>query len=265
VTVVTPPGGGARVALRHRRDAAHMSAEQMGAFREAIAAAQKLRDSDNRSYQYWSGIHGLPLPESCHHHDDFFLPWHRAYLYFFEKELQDRVPGVTLPWWNWVRADPTAKGGLPAAYKKAPLVSSPIQPSGRRMPSEKQTWRQERPPTSSYLPTAAQVKQVFGNSSYIAFQGQLENLHNGLHLWVSGTMEWPSVAAYDPIFWAHHTMIDRLWYLWQLEHPGIRFSEEFLETALPPFKMTVRQTLDINRLGYDYAVATAAVDGPTRG
>jgi tyrosinase len=109
------------------------------------------------------------------------------------------------------------------------------------------------------------VTQVLSNSSYISFQGDLENLHNGLHLWVNGTMEWPSVAAYDPIFWAHHAMIDRLWYLWQLEHPGIRFSEEYLETALPPFKMTVRQTLDINRLGYDYAVATAAVDGTSRG
>jgi tyrosinase len=31
-------------------------------------------------------------------------------------------------------------------------------------------------------------------------------------------------AAFDPIFWAHHTMVDRLWRLWQLRHPG----------ALPP-------------------------------
>ena len=25
-------------------------------------------------------------------------------------------------------------------------------------------------------------------------------------------------AAYDPIFWAHHTNIDRLWSLWQLNN-----------------------------------------------
>jgi tyrosinase len=75
----------------------------------------------------------------------------------------------------------------------------------------------------------------------------------------------PSVAAYDPIFWAHHGMIDRLWYLWQLKHPGFRFSEAYLEIALPPFSMTVRQTLDITRLGYDYAAATAAAPGTRRG
>jgi tyrosinase len=265
MTVAAPPGGGPRVALRHRRDASEMSESQLDAFRESIAAAQKLTDADDRSYQYWAGIHGLPLPESCHHHDSLFLPWHRAYLYFFEKDLQDRVPGVTLPWWNWVRRDAGSEGGLPAAYKKAPLSWSPIQPRGQRLSAEKKTWRQEQGPTSHFLPTAAQVKAVLDNTSFIAFQTQLENLHNGVHLWVAGTMEWPSVAAYDPVFWAHHSMIDRLWYLWQLQHPGIRFSNEYLETALPPFKMTVGQTLDINRLGYDYAVTTAAVDGPSHG
>src|ERR1700761_3264177 len=130
MTVVTPPGDGARVALRHRRDVAHMSAEQLAVFREAISAAKKVKDSDDRSYQYWSGIHGLPLPKSCHHFDSLFLPWHRAYLYFFEKDLQDLVPGVTLPWWNWPRPTSASKGSVPAAYKKSPLASSRIQPSG---------------------------------------------------------------------------------------------------------------------------------------
>ncbi len=73
------------------------------------------------------------------------------------------------------------------------------------------------------------------------------------------------VAAYDPIFWAHHCMIDRLWYLWQLEHPGAQLPTAFLEQALPPFPMTVRQTLSITDLGYDYAAATAAVNGPGNG
>jgi tyrosinase len=71
-----------------------------------------------------------------------------------------------------------------------------------------------------------------------------------------------SVAAYDPIFWAHHCMIDRLWYLWQLKHPGARMPPPLIDQALPPFAMTVRQTLEITQLGYDYAAATAAAAGP---
>jgi tyrosinase len=63
-------------------------------------------------------------------------------------------------------------------------------------------------------------------------------------------------AAYDPIFWAHHTMIDRLWRLWQLRHPSAAVPASIRDDALPPFQMTVDQTLDTTALGYDYAAAT---------
>ena len=72
-------------------------------------------------------------------------------------------------------------------------------------------------------------------------------------------------AAYDPLFWAHHCMIDRLWYLWQLRHPGASVPWPLLGKALAPFPITVRDTLDISQLGYDYAAATAAAPGPGHG
>jgi tyrosinase len=48
-------------------------------------------------------------------------------------------------------------------------------------------------------------------------------------------------------------MIDRLWYLWQLSPLGRNPPASLLDRALPPFPMTVRQTLDISILGYEYA------------
>ena len=51
-------------------------------------------------------------------------------------------------------------------------------------------------------------------------------------------------------------MIDRLWYLWRLAHPGSTPAQT-LDMALAPFPMTVRQTLDISLLGYEYAVQTS--------
>ena len=223
---------------------------------------------DDRGYQYWAGIHGLPLPISCKHASPIFLPWHRAYLYFFEKALQDRVAGVTQPWWDWTRQHDQ---GLPPAYARArtadrrknPLASSPIQPAGRRDPRENRTWRQ--PGAPGQLPSPAQVDRALANRDYFTFQNQLESIHNGVHVWVNGTMGDPAVAAYDPVFWAHHCMIDRLWYLWQLDHPGAGLPSSYLDLALPPFPMTVRQTLDITALGYDYAAGTAAVPGPANG
>lgn len=65
-------------------------------------------------------------------------------------------------------------------------------------------------------------------------------------------------AAYDPVFWAHHTMCDRIWRLWQLRHTGSNPPASILDEALPPFRMTVRQTLSVTALGYDYAASTAS-------
>jgi tyrosinase len=65
-------------------------------------------------------------------------------------------------------------------------------------------------------------------------------------------------AAFDPVFWGHHCMIDRVWRIWQLRHPGARPPRALLDEALPPFRMTVRQTLSVTALGYDYAVASAS-------
>ena len=43
------------------------------------------------------------------------------------------------------------------------------------------------------------------------------------------------VAGFDPVFWSHHAMIDRLWYLWQLAHPGSLPPAQTLDLALAPF------------------------------
>lgn len=32
------------------------------------------------------------------HETPYFFPWHRAYLYFFERALRDRVARASLPW-----------------------------------------------------------------------------------------------------------------------------------------------------------------------
>lgn len=251
-------------ALRHRRSARRLTAGQLASFRAAIAAAQTI--GDDRGYQFWSGIHGLPLPISCVHHRELFLPWHRAYLYLFEKALQDRVPGATLPWWDWANHSE----GVPGPYakrkangKKNPLFDSPIQPSGRESPSQTRTTR--APGSPGELPSAGEVSAVLANQDFFTFQTQLESLHDGVHVWVGGTMGSIATSAYDPLFWAHHCMIDRLWYLWQLRHPGGGVPASLLDRALAPFPMTVRDTLHTSQLGYDYAAATAAAGGPGHG
>jgi tyrosinase len=248
-------------ALRHRRSVRRLTAGQLSDLRAAITAAQGVKD--DRGYQAWAGIHGLPLPISCKHQSELFLPWHRAYLYLFEKALQDLVPGVTLPWWDWTVEQ---KEGIPSAYttRKAegrvnPLFDSPIQKSGRGPFGMARTVRSPGPPGE--LPTPSRVEAVLEEPDFLTFQTELEGIHDGVHGWTGGAMGFIPIAAYDPVFWAHHCMIDRLWYLWQLRHgPGVPAA--LCDRALAPFPMTVRDTLEISHLGYDYAASTAAVGGP---
>jgi tyrosinase len=53
-------------------------------------------------------------------------------------------------------------------------------------------------------------------------------------------------------------MVDRLWYLWQLRNPGAGVPDGILNQALEGFPLTVAQVLDINALGYEYAVGMIA-------
>jgi tyrosinase len=111
------------------------------------------------------------------------------------------------------------------------------------------------------LPSRLEVQRILNLGDFLDFQSQLENLHGGIHVWVGGTMGSVPRAAYDPIFWAHHSMIDRLWRIWQARHTSAGPPSAILGAALPPFDMTVADTLDVRRLGYDYAAATRTVAG----
>ena len=255
------------VALRHRRSVRRLTTGQLADLRSAIQAAQGI--SDDRGYQHHAGIHGLPLPIYCTHGSLLFLPWHRAYLYFFERALQDRVRGVTLPWWDWTHGHAQ---GIPGPYAEAAvgghpnaLYQSPIQPSGRPPGGPAATQRDPGGPGAPPLPTPQQLAAVLALNDFSDFSFALEDIHNGVHVWVGGTMSSIETAAYDPLFWAHHAMIDRVWRLWQLRHRGAAIPAWMRHRALPPFPMTVADTLDTSALGYDYAASTAAVDGPGHG
>jgi tyrosinase len=255
------------VTINVRPDADNMSTAALAAFRSAVAAA--LDVTDDRGYLQHAGIHGLPLPKFCHHHDHLFLPWHRAYLYFFELALQDLVPGVSLPWWDWT-SERSHASGIPAAYDDVdggdgapnPLRSVAIPQIVRdEDPSAPEaTFRTPYPPEE--LPLADDVEQILRLGDFLDFSGQVEQAHDWVHMWTGGTMSEVPVAAYDPLFWAHHAMIDRVWRLWQLRHPTAGVPNEMLDQALPPFPMTVRQTLSVTALGYDYAVLSQTLPGP---
>ena len=77
-----------RARLKLRRSATKLDEQWFDRFREVIKEA--LRRRDDRGYQYFAGWHGVPFGY-CRHGDPRFLPWHRAYLYYFELALQASI------------------------------------------------------------------------------------------------------------------------------------------------------------------------------
>jgi tyrosinase len=265
------PGAAPAPQLRQRKNVELLRADQLAALRDAFARVMQISDRaviDNRGYQYFAGLHGLP-GQYCRHgnppgSDPLFLPWHRAYLYFFELALRDQVGAATLAWWDWTSPG-SHRSGIPAAFadeqtggQPNPLYRASVQSAAQQDGQPQETFRQPGRPAE--LPSAAQVQTILGLRSFSDFTTQLEDVHNAVHGWTGGTMSRIPWAAYDPIFWAHHTSIDRLWRIWQLRHPQ-NFPTSFLNRALPPFPMTVAQTLNIKTLGYDYASTTSSVPG----
>jgi tyrosinase len=262
VTVpVSPPTVPATI--HHRKSVTKLSAQQLVELRSAFAQVIALVPLDDRGYQYFAGWHGVPLG-LCRHHQPLFLPWHRQYLYYFELALQRAVSGVSLAWWDW-----TVDREIPPAYNEPqigsepnPLFEAPIQ-AGSAQP-EWPTHTSRAPGTFSEqaeLPTVAAYEHATAATNFNDFNSRITQVHDEVHMWVMGTMRDPDWAAYDPIFWAHHTMIDRAWALWQIANPGLNPPSNLLDAKLEPKGMTVRETLDINQLGYDYAATTDHVPG----
>jgi tyrosinase len=255
-------------ALRNRKKIDSLSADELTALRRAYSAVYAI--DDDRGFAYHAGIHGLPLPIWCQHHTSLFLPWHRAYLYHFEQALQDQVPDVTLPWWDYFGS---VEPAIPEAYAQASVDGAPnplFQGPVRGIPAAQWDRLQTGEPLPAFtsrtpgalapFPDPSQVRQALDAPTFLDFSNFIESVHDNIHVWVGGTMSEVPVAAYDPIFWAHHAMIDRLWYLWQLAHPGAKPPASVIGTALPPFpNTTVADTLSINALGYEYAAAEVPV------
>jgi tyrosinase len=260
-----------------RKSVRNLSNEDLSTLRDAYKAM--MQRMDNYGYNHLAGHHGIP-DGLCVHNEEFtvadpnarlFLPWHRAYLYEFELAVQDsgRNNEITVPWWDWTSKSSRTKG-IPKAFMDAtvngganPLYSYHMKVPASQSPGRPLDEDTERAPGGpSELPTPEEIEALYLSTDYGDFSDKLERVHNGIHLWVGETMSEVDTAAFDPIFWSHHCMIDRIWWIWQLRNsnPTAGIPPSVLDVVLVPFSRTVRQVLNIYELGYDYASSRTATN-----
>jgi tyrosinase len=246
-------------------DDAHMKR-----FRQAMDKMQAI--GDKRGFNYVAGFHGVPDWDCWHHQRNqhnprvrarLFLPWHRAYLWWLEQAMQDQVDGTALPWWDWTtqRGVPPAYAGPKVGSNRNSLYNSRINLPEVKPPVNRFTTRD--PGRPSGLPTPRNVETLLDESDWGTFSDGMESIHDDVHGWVggrTGDMGQLDFAAYDPIFFAHHCMIDRLWYLWQTRHGKTRITPGLLDMELIPFGKRVSDVIDVEPLGYEYAATAVAIN-----
>jgi tyrosinase len=272
----------------------------LAALRDAYSKMQAFKASDNRSWIYWAEYHGYNNFDCWHHAKtgppperdfpyDLFLPWHRAYLHYFEHVVREQNPSAIPPWWDWTSAL-SHEEGIPAAYSASEVEGTPNVLASGPMPETsegpaRQTRRfQGKPellphadvptPEPGEPPQPAVNDLITNATTFEDFSTRIQDVHDFIHGWaggvdpndpnVGGDMGNIGTAAFDPIFWAHHAMIDRIWYQWQLKHGVNNIPAHYGEKVLAPFGLTVEQVLDVRTLGYDYA-SSAVVASPATG
>src|SRR5262249_33712755 len=145
------------------------------------------------------------------------------------------------------RAAPPAPPQSPRAPQAAP-PGPPPTPGGPRPP------RTEAAPLLRLDPAAERIANSFPSQRRnFAVQVAGRDFHRHKDLYSqpdAGDMVSNLTASYDPIFWPIHTNIDRIWWEWQARNPNAAPLD--LDAVLTPWSYTIRDMLDVSRLGYEY-------------
>lgn len=262
------------ISLRVRKNVANLTAAEVTSLRHGVEVMRSRPASNRTSWKYWANIHGMlgsttdPVLKQCKHGTIDFLVWHRAYLYHFERVLRDASgdPALTLPYWDW-----TNQPALPAIYR---------DPVGVNQNSLYDPARQMNDPTLS-LPSEVvsdDLTTAFNEITYFklipqppfgsapgGFAGSLDlTPHGTVHTLVGGqggTMSIINTSANDPIFWAHHTNVDRIWDRWLGMGGGRQNPSDptflnrvytFVGTDGADATITAQNALSATALGYRY-------------
>lgn len=171
-------------------------------YKNAVTLMSARPGSDPRSWSAQAGIHGTVGGgfRFCQHGTDHFFSWHRAYLLYFERICQELTGDdkFGLPYWNW-NQDPAMHSAFTAAG--SPLAHSRVNTTVAG--------------NSAF--SGPTLDGIFSDNNFFTFGSQIEGTpHNMAHNVIGGDMV-TGGSPLDPVFWAHHCMVDYCWAKWNIE------------------------------------------------
>lgn len=217
------------------------SSQKVAALRRGVQVMKSRSANLRTSWAYQANMHGTttrPLMTSwntCDHGTFFFFPWHRMYLYYFERILRQASgdPTLALPYWNYT--DTPAQSVLPEPFRipanegtnslyESDRTGNINVNGGASLPATIVTYASAFRRTNFFHTTTGSSfggRRVSQTGHASSGKGELERRpHDQVHASIGGLMGNPVTAAQDPIFWLHHANVDRLWERWLRQGGG---------------------------------------------
>jgi tyrosinase len=202
-----------------RRNIAELSPSDpiIQTFKQAVSTMKDWDTSHPTSPLNWTNQANIHY-NHCPHGNWFFLPWHRAYLLYFERICRKLTGNndFALPYWNW-----TTSPSIPAVFWDT--TSSLYDPN--RGVTQADT------ADPSWV-GASVISNILSQPNFNVFAsgpvmcgdqhldcnyGMLEATpHNNIHAWIDSSDMGTFQSPRDPVFWTHHNMLDCLWVDWNI-------------------------------------------------
>lgn len=204
--------------IRVRKNAQTLSAAERDRF---LAALGTLNGMGQGRFTDFRDMH-VQASSAEAHGNSGFLPWHRAYILDFERELQRIDASVSLPYW---RFDQPAPALFTAEFMG---LSGPGDAVSFTPGHPLEQWTTDgqigitrglRFPTNgipaSMISEANTLALGGAGNTFAGFKTMESTPHGRAHTGFRGVISAVASAARDPLFFMLHANADRLWAKWQ--------------------------------------------------
>ncbi|KAJ3378998.1 hypothetical protein HDU92_006985 [Lobulomyces angularis] len=253
-----------------RKEWRELTTDEKTNYVNAVKALKALPSTMNQGNKYEDFAYIHDLHKNTIHSVASFLPWHRLFLKDFENELQKIDPSVNLPYWQW-SVDSQAPENSPI-LGPGPLQFGTGFGTGGACVTDGFAANWKKNDNSCLLRgtgdgagqdgklgafySGEHIASIVKLSTFDNFWNTLEGSPHALpHLAIGGDMA-GMASPHDPIFYLHHTYIDKIWADWQKLGNG-RYSEyskiENKNKKLSYYQNTVSSVLDHRNLCYEYS------------
>jgi tyrosinase len=210
--------GSVQLMVRVRKNANSLDAGERS---RLVAALAQLNNQGSGRFADFRDMH-TAVSSAQAHGAKGFLPWHRAYLLDFERELQNIDGSIALPYWRFDQPAPNlfSPDFLGVSDALGTVTFSPTNPLQFWVTDGVQGINRRPFFNTTAAPAGLrnETQTLALGSAFPAFRSLEGNPHGSAHVSFGGSISSVPTAARDPLFFLLHCNVDRLWAKWQKQN-----------------------------------------------